>query len=101
MRLKIDASGLLQRRYLKITKTGVKFLEGGMLWGARSFNFGEIQYVLMSNANQLSFQVGNEVFAIQTNPLKLSDEATIQALMSGVERSRERASSPAHYSASP
>jgi hypothetical protein len=98
MPLKIDASGLFSRNYLLLKRDGCKFYENGMLWGARRFRFREIGCVLMSEGHKLSFQVGNEVFSIQTKPDRAKHQAAIAALLAGVEDSKLPAGSAVRYS---
>jgi hypothetical protein len=83
MRPKIDASTLLTRRYLKLRKNGVYFY-GNSFWGGNSFRFDQIDCVLLSPTHELSFQVGNEVFSIQTKPNKPRHQAAIAALLEGL-----------------
>lgn len=87
MALKIDASNLLTRRFLKVRKNDVQFY-GASFFGGRSFPFDKIDYVLMSADHQLSFQVGREVFTIATRPNNPKHQAVVTALLEAVEKSR-------------
>ncbi len=64
MSLKIDASTLLVRQTLTVDSSGVLFYSGSF-GSAKRFRFRQIECVLMSPDNKLSFQVGTEVFTIQ------------------------------------
>lgn len=96
MSLKIDASSLFARRYLKVQKNCVQFY-GASLIGTRRFYFEEIDCVLMSNAHELSFQVRGELFTIATRPDKPKHQAAIAALLEGLERDRVRTTSAFRY----
>jgi hypothetical protein len=100
MALKIDASNLLTRRYLKLKRDGVE-LYGASIWGTRRFLFADISCALMSADHQLSFQVGDEVFSIQSRPAKPEHQAAIAAMVEGLERSRAATNSALHYSSPP
>jgi hypothetical protein len=53
----------------------------------RRFSFGQIDLILMSPANILSFQVGREVFSIQTKPGDKTHQQIIDNLLQEVGRS--------------
>jgi hypothetical protein len=80
MALKIDASGIAERRYLEVHGTGVTF-NPASLWGSKTFPFREIVCVLMSDQDVLSFQVGLEVYTIQTDAGNEKHQETIKALL--------------------
>ncbi len=84
MKLKIDASSLFSHHYLKLGKSNISYYEGTFL-GSRSFRFDQIDAVLVSPTNVLSFQVGQEVFSIQMNPAKPRHQATLEALLENVK----------------
>lgn len=87
MSLIIRASTMFQKRYLKVDSAGVRFYEAALFGSERRFAFEQIVCVLMSEQNVLSFQVGNEVFSLQTKPHKRKHQDTIAALLGGVQRS--------------
>ncbi len=87
----IRASSLFVKRFLKIKDTGVIFMETAAMGGTRKFRFDQIDYILMSPAHMLSFQVGNEVFSIQTRPDKQTHTLAIRALRQAVGNSQEQA----------
>jgi len=87
MNHKIDASSLLRRRFLKVKEKNVQFY-GESFWGGRNFRYAEIDTVLLSPRNELSFQVGNEVFTIETREDKPKHQAAIAALLHNLEQSR-------------
>jgi hypothetical protein len=66
MALVIDASDLVTRRRLAVDSGGVHFHETTIGGRARRFTFESIECLLLSPSGVLSFQVGNEVFQIQT-----------------------------------
>lgn len=101
MALKIDASSLFVRRFLKVLPDGVKFTEPGMLFGARRLPFQDIRCVLMSSDHVLSFQVGIEVFSIQTKPSKAKHTAAVEALLAGVRRVKLPPGSAVRYDSTP
>lgn len=70
MALKIRANSAFVNRYLKVTDTEVIFAETAFIGGRRKFRYDQIDYMLLSPSNVLSFQVGREVFSIQANPAK-------------------------------
>ncbi len=87
MRHIIRASSFVTKRYLKVHATGVTFYESSFVGGKHHFNFREIENVLMSANNVLSFQVGKEVFSLPVKPHKTSHQMTINALIQGVAQS--------------
>jgi hypothetical protein len=87
MSLKISASSLFTKHYLMVDSNGVKFYETSAFGGPKRFPFSRIECVLMSPDNKLSFQVGNEVFAIPTKPSDAKHQAAINALLQEVRRS--------------
>ena len=86
MALKIKASDLLTNRYLLLQSDGVKFHETKFIGGTRHFRFHEILCVLLSPDNQLSFQVGQEVFTLAVKPDNKKHQAVIAALLDSVRR---------------
>lgn len=87
MGLTINASSLVIKRYLTVKDWGVVFMETAALGGRKKFEWGRIDCVLMSPANVLSFQVGQEVFSIPTKPGKAKHQQVIQQLIESVTRS--------------
>jgi hypothetical protein len=87
MKLKITASDFATKRYLEVNSEGVKFCESSFLGGVRRFGFKEIECILMSPENVLSFQVGQEVFSIPTKPEKEKHKQVIDTLLNEVRRS--------------
>lgn len=80
MALKIRANSFFVNRYLKVTDTTVIFVETAAMGGRHKFRYDQIDYILMSPTNVLSFQVGREVFSIQTNPKKARHQQVIQQM---------------------
>lgn len=54
----------------------------------RRFRFDEVACVLLAPDHTLSFQVGQEVFSVKTNPHNAKHQATITALVQALEASR-------------
>jgi hypothetical protein len=88
--LKIRANSFFVNRYLKVTDTGVIFVETAAMGGKRKFNFGQIDYLLMSPSNVLSFQVGHEVFSIPIRPKKARHQQAVQQLKTMVAASQQQ-----------
>lgn len=86
MDLKISHNSLFAKHYLSVEPDCVQFYENAKL-GTRRFPFKRIECVLLSPDNRLSFQVGEEVFSIQTFPGNASHQAAIDALLQAVQRS--------------
>ncbi len=98
MTLKISARSLFDARTLVVKRDHVRFTEGAIALRARRFRFEEIVCVLLSPAEELSFQVGQEVFSIRTKPGNEKHQAVIAALTAGVQGSRESGGSAVRYS---
>lgn len=86
MALKINAGSLLENRYLVVESDGVKFCETAFTGGKRHFRFHEIGCILMSPEHKLSFQVGKEVFSIQTKPNDMKHQEVIAAFVRQVQQ---------------
>jgi hypothetical protein len=84
MGLILRASGFFESRYLQIKKGMVYVPSLSFLGGRKRYAFSEIEYVLITSNNVLSFQAGQDVFSIQTRPYKQKHEAVMQALLDGV-----------------
>lgn len=84
MALKIKASTLFEACTLEILPTGVKYLKTALVGGKRVVAFSQIDCVLLSTSGLLSFQVGSEVFKIQTKPDDPKHNQVIEALVKGV-----------------
>lgn len=86
MSLKITNSSLFTKHYLIVDSGGVKFFESAGWGSARRFRFDQIECILMSPDHKLSFQVGNEVFSIQTKPDNAKHVEATDALLQEVRR---------------
>lgn len=84
MRLRIKANSLATQRYIEVDVGGVLFVETAFAGGKRRFRFHEVELVLMSPDNHLSFQVGQEVFRIPVKPNNKKHQQVINALIQGV-----------------
>jgi hypothetical protein len=87
MAAKIKSSSLLSASTLEVNSAGVIFRESSGFSSVRRFSFGQIDLILMSPANILSFQVGREVFSIQTKPGDKTHQQIIDNLLQEVGRS--------------
>lgn len=90
MALKIRANTFVMQRYLKVYDWGVKFVESAVFGGGRKFFWGQIDYVLMSPSDELSFQVGNEVFTIPTKPQKFTHQQVVKQMQDMLAGSVQR-----------
>jgi hypothetical protein len=86
MKLKIKANSFATQRYLELDAGGITFCETAFIGGRRRFRFDQVELVLMSKDNNLSFQVGQEVFQLPVNPKNKKHEAVINALLQGVSQ---------------
>ena len=86
MKLKINANTFVTKRYLEVNSSGVAFCETSFLGGVRRFGFHEIECVLMSEDNVLSFQVKQEVFSVLTKPSRKKHKRVIDTLVHEVRR---------------
>ena len=69
-----------------VDSDGVKFSDGTGFASAKRFQFSQIESVLMSSDNKLSFQVGKEVFTIPTKPDNAKHKEAINALLQELRR---------------
>lgn len=86
MSLKIKANTLATQRYLEVNSAGVTFCETALMGGRRTFPFRQIDMILMSPDNVLSFQVGNEVFKLPVKPDHPQHRQVIDTLLQEVRR---------------
>ena len=91
MALKIDASSLLAKQYLKVESDGIKYVQASLGGSTRRFRYHEIACILLSESNVLSFQVGEEVFSIQTRPDKTKHLEVISTFVHEVRRAHGQA----------
>jgi hypothetical protein len=87
MALIIDASDLLTRRRLTVDSEGVEMHETSLAGGRRRFRFGQIECLLQSTEGVLSFQVGNEVFKIQTKKGNAKHQEVVNTLVNALRDS--------------
>lgn len=87
MAMRITTSGLFESSKLEVTATGVKFTTSSLFSEKKVFLFSQIECVLLSESGLLSFQVGREVFKIQTKPNKARHTEVIDALLAGIRAS--------------
>jgi hypothetical protein len=86
MALKITSSGLFTKTWLKVQSDGVKFCEAAVGSSKRHFRFSQIECILMSPDNKLSFQVGKEIFSIPINPANQKHQSVMATFVSEVQR---------------
>jgi hypothetical protein len=86
MKLKIRAGTLFTDKYLEVDSAGVKFCETSFVGGAKRFNFSDIDYILMSDKSELSFQVKQEVFSISVKWNNDKHKNVVTALLKEVRR---------------
>ena len=82
---KIRSRTLFDDRWIKVTKTGVKVPGQGLLVGASTYGFDEIDVVLMRGDSLLSVQIGDRVHAVPVGP---SHVPLIEELVAGCRASR-------------
>jgi len=86
MALKIKANSLIEHCYLQIFGSGVEYRRTAFTGGARHFPFGQVDAILMDANNVLSFQVGEEVFSLQTKPSNAKHREVIGIFLQEVRR---------------
>jgi hypothetical protein len=86
MSLNITHNSLLKKHYLLVDSTGVEFYASSPGGEPRQFTFSQMEQVLMSPEHVLSFQAGDEVFSIPTNPDNAEDQAAIEMLVQEARR---------------
>jgi hypothetical protein len=87
--LTIKANTLTRQRYLEIHSGGVIFCDAVALGGRRTFTYQQINCVLLSQDQVLSFQVGHEVFSLPLRPDNSAQLAALDTFVAGVKRSLE------------
>ena len=88
MSLKISISGLATRQILSLDSEGVRYSEG--LGSGRRFRFHEIEYVLLSEDNILSVEVGNDAVSIRVKPGNAKHQEVIETLVKAARAARGR-----------
>lgn len=86
MALKIQVGGLFESRYLAIKSDHVEYFKTVILGSKHKFKFHEIDCILLSRENVLSFQVKSEVFSIPVKPENAKHKAVVDALLNEVTR---------------
>lgn len=87
MSFQITNNSLFQKHYLAVDSAGLRFCNP--TFGDRRFRFHQIDCVLLSPDNTLSFQVENEVFSIPTKPDEADHRNVIDFLLQEVRRTAE------------
>lgn len=82
----IDASNLLTRRYMRFDPTSVAICESTVASDERAIAYGQIDAILLSPDGMLSFQVGRNVFKIQTKPEDAGHQQAIRAFVEYVTK---------------
>ena len=91
MNFTIKAHGFFVAHSLKISEQGIVFQNTAIGSAKRSFAFNQIDGVLMSEKNVLSFQAHNEVFSIPTKPDNPQHQEAIDAMVKAVQGTRTSA----------
>ena len=86
MGLKIKHSSFLEKRYLEVTPAGVTYYQAAAFGHKRRFLFSQIDAILLTRDGVLSFQVGREVFSLQTKLAKAKHKQVIEAFVGGVRQ---------------
>ena len=86
MKLKISADSFFERRLMVVRDECVEFVEGMGFSSKRRFGYDQIECVLLSPQDVLSFQVGNEVFNLAVRSYKPKHQQAIAALVANVRR---------------
>lgn len=84
MALTIDSSDLLTRRFITLGSTGVVYCDSPLSSSGRSFVFAQIECILLASDGVLSFQVGDEVFKIQTKAGDANHRHVIETFVNAV-----------------
>ena len=87
MALIIKASSLASVHSLEVHSRGVTYIEGVAFTKKKEFPFSDIDFIVMSSKNVLSFQVDNSVFSISVNPKKKKHQQVIDTLVEYVRLS--------------
>jgi len=77
-------SGFWSSSFLAIDSKGLKFYDAGAWGSARRIPFADVQNVLLSPKNLLSFQVADKVYSIRTNPDNAKHQKAIEILVQAV-----------------
>ncbi|MHB9133173.1 MAG: hypothetical protein ACYDBB_19055 [Armatimonadota bacterium] len=97
-RMKIKANTLLQNRYMFINERGVEYCESAITAGKRRFPYAAIDYVYVSPSNEISFQVGSEVFSLPYKPQDRRHVAFIETLVQQVKATTQPSPAVSTYS---
>jgi hypothetical protein len=87
--LKITSRSVAEYHSLEVRAEGVRFIHAMGFTKKHSFRFSQIACVLMSGSHKLSFQVGNEVFSIQTKPRSSKHRMVVDELLRKLGQVRE------------
>jgi hypothetical protein len=89
MGFKINASTFLAPRILKVDEKGVAFADASF-GSAKKFRFDQIDCVLLSPQNLLSFQVGRDLFSLPIRPDNKKHQQAVEAFLHAVKESQTR-----------
>ena len=84
MKLRINASTAVLRRYLEVDEAGVVYCETAAMGGVKHIDYKDIDAVLRDHA-QLSIQVGRDVYKL---PYKAGNREHTQAVVMLLEGCR-------------
>ncbi len=84
MALKISNGSFAATRWISLDSEGVEFGESAVTSSKRRFKFHEIDCVLLSAKGLFSFQVGKEVFSVETKKADKKHQELIDNLVKAV-----------------
>ena len=87
MKLRIDASTPVLRRYLEVDEAGVVYCETAALGGVRYIDYKDIDAVLRDHA-QLSIQIGRDVYRLPYVQTNREHSQAVATLIDGCKRTR-------------
>ena len=87
--LTIKANTLMRQRYLEIHSGSVIYCDAVALGGQQTFTYLQIECVLLSQDQVLSFQVGSEMFSLPLRLDKPAHRAALEVFVASVKRSLE------------
>lgn len=87
MALKILNSTFVSRRWISLDSEGVEYGESAVGSTKRRFKFHEIDAVLLSAMGLFAFQVGSEVFSVETKKQDKKHQELMDNLVKAVRAS--------------
>ena len=87
MKLRIDASTPVLRRYLEVDEAGVVYCETAALGGVHHIDYEDIDAVLRDPV-QLSIQVGRDIYRLPYVQTNREHTQAVATLLEGCRRTR-------------